>query len=136
MAVGSGFLQSHLFDYYRANRNEAAAFIALRGTRIPERGYATCHGGGFIACGSPGWEKCPRVYLPQGLTPLKDEGFGEVQTPFRLAEGMPDLKVGDPVFLRSAKAGEIAESLSHYHLFRGEKLVERVPTYRGAGVRT
>lgn len=136
VAVGSGFLQSHLFDYFRENRNEAAAFIALRVTRIPDRGFVTCHGGGFIASGAPGWEKCPRVYLPKGLRPLKDEGFGEVQTPLQLEEGMPDLKVGDPVFLRSAKAGEIAECFSHYYLFRSEKVIERVPTYRGAGVKT
>ncbi len=133
VAVGSGFLQSHLFDYYGANRNEPASFFSLRVTRIPDVGFITCHGGGFIASGSPGWEKCPVVYLPQGLKPLPDEGFGEVQTPFAVPKGV-SLAVGDPVFFRSAKAGEIAEQFTHYFLFRGDKLVEKVPTYRGLGL--
>lgn len=133
VAVGSGFLQSHLFDYYRANRNEAASFFCLRVTRVPAAGFVTCHGGGFVASGSPGWDKCPRPFLPAGLKTLGDEGFGEVQTPFRLP---PDVKlyVGDPVFCRSAKAGEIAENFSHYYLFRGGKIVDKVPTYRGLGL--
>ncbi len=135
VAVGSGFLQSHLFDYYRVNRNEPASFFMLRVTRIPAVGFVTCHGGGFVASGAPGWEKCPRVYQPKGLTPLPDEGFGEVQSPFAIDEGAPQPKVGDPVFLRSAKAGEIAEYFSHYNLYRGENLWQKVPTYRGAGIK-
>jgi len=60
------------------------------------------------------------------------EGAGEVQTPLRVPPGV-DLDLGDPVFFRHAKAGELAEHFSHYDLFRGDRVVERVPTYRGMG---
>lgn len=132
VTVGSGFLQSRLFDYYENNRNTAAFCFALNVTRVPEPGTVTCQSGGFIASGDPGDDKTPEVIRPEELAPIEGEGFGEVQTPL---EGKPagDLSVGDPVFLRPAKAGEIAERFPEYLLYRGDGIVDRVPTYRGEG---
>ena len=53
-----------------------------------------------------------------------------VQTPLQLPAGVT-LHVGDPVFLRPAKAGEIAERFDEYLLVQRGKLVTRAKTYRG-----
>jgi D-serine deaminase-like pyridoxal phosphate-dependent protein len=131
VTAGSGFLQSHLFDYYGEAHGEPAFAFALRATRSPEPGILTCQGGGFIASGEIGPEKAPLPYLPQGMRIIGAEGFGEVQTPIRLAGSA--LGVGAPLFFRPAKAGEIAERFPEYLLVRGDQVIERVPTYRGLG---
>jgi D-serine deaminase-like pyridoxal phosphate-dependent protein len=132
VTVGSGLLQSHLFDGYRGQKREAALFFALPVTRVPEAGIITCQSGGFIASGAPGPDRAPSPWLPAGLSPLKDEGFGEVQTPLRHPSELK-LAVGDPIFFRPAKAGEIAERFSRYVLLRGDEVHSRVQTYRGLG---
>jgi D-serine deaminase-like pyridoxal phosphate-dependent protein len=35
--------------------------------------------------------------------------------------------------LRHAKAGEVAERVTAFHLVDGDRVVDRVPTYRGEG---
>lgn len=132
VTAGSGFLQSHLFDYYAGNLAEPALFFALRVTRVPGPGWVTCQSGGFIASGGTGPDKAPVVYLPAGVSPTSDEGFGEVQTPLRV-HGETKLAEGDVVLFRPAKAGEIAERFNEYCLVQGGKVVSRVPTYRGLG---
>jgi D-serine deaminase-like pyridoxal phosphate-dependent protein len=64
------------------------------------------------------------------LLPL--EGAGEVQTPLRLPAGV-ELALGEPVFFRHAKAGELAEHFNEYLLVRGDRIEARIPTYRGLG---
>jgi D-serine deaminase-like pyridoxal phosphate-dependent protein len=132
--AGSGFLQSHLFDYYVSNRNQAAFAFALQVTRFPEKGMLTCQSGGFIASGEPGADKAPVVFRPSGLTPRPIEGFGEVQTPLQMEAHLEgQLALGDPVFFRPAKAGEVAERFNEYILKRGDQIVGRAQTYRGLG---
>jgi D-serine deaminase-like pyridoxal phosphate-dependent protein len=58
------------------------------------------------------------------------EGAGEVQTPLL---GAGALRVGDRVWFRHAKAGELCERFDVVHLIRGDAIVESVPTYRGEG---
>lgn len=41
--------------------------------------------------------------------------------------------VGDRVWLRHAKAGELSERFATLHLLEGNRLVATVPTYRGEG---
>jgi D-serine deaminase-like pyridoxal phosphate-dependent protein len=53
-----------------------------------------------------------------------------VQTPLHGAAG---LRVGDRVWFRHAKAGELCERFDVVHLIRGGELVDSVPTYRGEG---
>ena len=43
------------------------------------------------------------------------------------------LAVGDRVWMRHAKAGELCERFSRLHLIEGDRVVEEVPTYRGEG---
>ncbi len=132
VTAGSGFLQPHLFDYYRSNRNKAAFCFGLRVTRIPQPGVVTCQSGGFVASGEIGLDKAPVPFLPEGLKLTSMEAVGEVQTPLQVPKSVA-LQVGDPVFFRPAKAGEIAEHFNEYILVQGGKLVERILTYRGAG---
>ena len=132
VTVGSGFLQSHIYDYFGENECEPAFCFALPVTRIPEPGMVTCQSGGFVASGAASWDKSPIPFLPEGLRALPSEGFGEVQTPLR-NRSQKKLLPGDPVFFRPAKAGEIAERFNEYLLRRGNEIEARVKTYRGLG---
>jgi D-serine deaminase-like pyridoxal phosphate-dependent protein len=132
VTAGSGFVDSHLFDGYRGLGLEPAAYFALQVVRRPGRGLVTCQGGGYIASGGAGRSRLPVPALPPGLSLLSMEGAGEVQTPLELGrEG--DLSLGDPVFFRHAKAGELAEHFAEYLLVRGDRIEGRAPTYRGLG---
>ena len=132
VTVGSGFLGSHLFDHYDDFRPEPAAFFALQVTRRPAPGFVTCQGGGLIASGAAGPDRLPIPYLPEGLSLLDLEGAGEVQTPLAVSPGTL-LALGDPVFFRHAKAGELATFFRDYLLVRGDSIEARALTYRGAG---
>lgn len=132
VTAGSGLLDSHLFDHYRDIRFEPAAFFALQIVRRPKPGMVTCLGGGFVASGQAGPDRLPIPALPEGCALLPLEGAGEVQTPVVLPEGV-DLGLGAPVFFRHAKAGELAEHFAEYLLVDDDRVVERVPTYRGRG---
>src|SRR6202035_4682358 len=87
IAVGSGFLASHLFDAYRGLALRPAAFFALPVSRKPTSDIVTCHGGGWVASGAPGVDRLPLPVLPAGLSLLELEGAGEVQTPLRVGRG-------------------------------------------------
>ncbi len=132
VTAGSGFLCSHLFDYYAHLKLAPAIFFALQVVRISDPGFVTCHGGGYIASGQAGADRLPVPYLPPGLKLTAFEGAGEVQTPLRLPKGAT-LRPGDPVFFRHAKAGELAEHFNEYLIVRADKVEARAPTYRGMG---
>lgn len=132
VTVGSGFYSSHLFDNYQNFKHEPAAFFALDITRHPHKDIYTCAYGGYIASGSVGSEKLPLPYLPEGITLIKNEGTGEVQTPFEYAGNAP-LKIGDPVFFRHSKAGELCERFNELALVSNGKIIDTVKTYRGEG---
>lgn len=132
VTAGSGFLCSHLFDYYPHLKLKPAIFFALQIVRISDPGFVTCHGGGYIASGQAGVDRLPVPYLPPGLQLTAFEGAGEVQTPLRVPSSVT-LKPGDPVFFRHAKAGELAEHVNEYLIVRGDKIEARAPTYRGLG---
>jgi D-serine deaminase-like pyridoxal phosphate-dependent protein len=72
----------------------------------------------------------PVPALPAGLSLLGLEGAGEVQTPLRTT-GDTRLELGEPVFFRHAKAGELAEHFEEYILVRGDRVEARASTYRG-----
>ncbi|HEX2898843.1 MAG TPA: amino acid deaminase/aldolase, partial [Bacteroidia bacterium] len=132
IAAGSGFYQSHLFDYYDNFRHLPAAGFAVEIVRQPQPGMWTCHGGGYIASGSIGQEKVPLPYLPDGAKLHPNEGAGEVQTPI-LYSGPEKLQLGDPVFFRHSKAGELCERFNALFLLKGGKVVGQAKTYRGDG---
>ena len=72
------------------------------------------------------------MHLPAGLRLDRQEGAGEVQTPV-LGEAAARLAVGDRVWFRHAKAGELCERFSELHLVSAAEIVAAVPTYRGEG---
>lgn len=132
ITVGSGFYSPGLFDYYRHFRYQPAAGFAVEIVRQPSAGRFTCLGGGYIASGAVGPEKQPVPYLPAGVRLEPLEGAGEVQTPLRYAGPVP-LKLGDPIFFRHSKAGELCERFTHLQVVANGALVEKITTYRGDG---
>jgi D-serine deaminase-like pyridoxal phosphate-dependent protein len=129
VAAGSGLFAPTLFDTYRSFTPRPAAFFALPVVRRPGRGVSTVLGGGYPASGAPGRDRLPRPVFPAGLRLDRQEGAGEVQTPLHGGE----LQIGDRVWFRHAKAGELCERFDVLHLVRGDLLVGVVPTYRGEG---
>jgi D-serine deaminase-like pyridoxal phosphate-dependent protein len=135
VTAGSGLLAPALFDGYRAFRPLPAALWALPVVRRPGPGIATVLGGGYIASGPAGADRLPQPALPRGLRLLRAEGAGEVQTPVRGAAA-DQLRVGDRVWFRHAKAGELCEHVDVLHLLDGDDelaVVDIVSTYRGEG---
>jgi D-serine deaminase-like pyridoxal phosphate-dependent protein len=132
LAAGSGLFGPALFDGYRTFRPRPAAAYALPVVRRPRRGMVTVAGGGFVASGPPGRSRLPSVLAPRGLRMLRAEGAGEVQTPL-VGAAADDLALGDLVWLRHAKAGELCERFDVLHLLSGDLRVATVPTYRGEG---
>jgi D-serine deaminase-like pyridoxal phosphate-dependent protein len=132
LAAGSGFYAPALFDTYRGLDLEPAALFCLSVVRRPMGGIATLLGGGYVASGPVGRDRLPDPYLPGGLRFDRQEGAGEVQTPV-LGAAAYELRVGDRVYLRHAKAGELCEHFDSLYLVEGDEIVDRVPTYRGEG---
>jgi D-serine deaminase-like pyridoxal phosphate-dependent protein len=132
VTAGSGFYASTLFDRYSAFEQAPAAMFALPVVRRPREDTVTLLGGGYIASGAAGKDRLPEPYLPAGLSLDGLEGAGEVQTPVK-GPAARSLRVGDNVYLRHAKAGELCERFDTLHLLQGGELVDEVPTYRGEG---
>ena len=130
IAAGSGLLMPTLFDHYRNFRGRPAAFFALPVVRRPSSGMATVHGGGLVASGPAGRDRLPTPYLPEGLHLTALEGAGEVQTPLT-GPGAARLRIGDLVWFRHAKSGELFEHARTVRLLFGETFVDEVETYRG-----
>jgi D-serine deaminase-like pyridoxal phosphate-dependent protein len=132
ITVGSGFYAPVLFDYYRNFRYQPAAGYAIEIVRHPQPFIYTCLGGGYIASGGVGPEKQPQPYLPAGARLDALEGAGEVQTPIHY-KGPISLNLGDPIFMRHSKAGELCERFTHLLLVSNGTIVVEVTTYRGDG---
>ncbi|GAB3286397.1 amino acid deaminase/aldolase [Parasphingorhabdus pacifica] len=132
VAAGSGLIGPVLFDAYRSFRPRPAVLFALPVVHRPATGMATLFSGGYVASGPPGADRLPVPHLPNGLRLLPAEAAGEVQTPVAGAAAT-ELRLGDRVWFRHAKAGELAERFTHYHLIERGRVVDAVPTYRGEG---
>jgi D-serine deaminase-like pyridoxal phosphate-dependent protein len=132
IAAGSGFFAPILFDHYRAFTLRPAAMFALPIVRRPGRGIATALGGGYLASGVGAKDRMPVPYLPAGLRLDPYEGAGEVQTPVR-GSAADHLRIGDRVYLRHVKAGELCERFNKLYLVTGMTIRDEVPTYRGEG---
>jgi D-serine deaminase-like pyridoxal phosphate-dependent protein len=55
-----------------------------------------------------------------------------VQTPL-LGAAADALAIGDRIYLRHAKAGELCERFQTVHLIEGDEVIDELPTYRGEG---
>ena len=132
VTAGSGLYGPGLFDDYAAFSPRPAAMFALPVSRRPGPGVATVLGGGYLASGAANRDRLPRPHLPEGLRLDPFEGAGEVQTPLR-GRAADHLRVGDRVYLRHAKAGELCERFDRLYLVAGGEVVDEAPTYRGEG---
>ncbi|GAA2016243.1 amino acid deaminase/aldolase [Nocardiopsis rhodophaea] len=145
IGAGSGLFQPALFDRFSGVTGRPAAFFALPIVRRPGRGYATALGGGYVASGPATAAALPQPYLPEGLAYSPNEGPGETQTPLRGAAA-DRLSIGDRVWMRHAKSGELCERFAELHLIETDpadgsgtaaagasRVVGTVPTYRGEG---
>ncbi|MFE2927290.1 amino acid deaminase/aldolase [Streptomyces goshikiensis] len=132
IAAGSGLFVPRLFDNYTSFRGRPAALFALPVVRRPGVGVVTVLGGGYPASGAAGADRLPVPYLPQGLRYDPQEGAGEVQTPL-LGGPADDLLIGDRVWFRHAKAGELCERFDVLHLVEGDRVTATAATYRGEG---
>ncbi|GAA2366059.1 MULTISPECIES: alanine racemase [Gordonia] len=137
IAAGSGFFGGHLFDTYRHFRPAPALSFGLDVLRRPDDEIVTCAGGGWIASGPPGPDRLPKPVWPAGLQFIGTEAAGEVQTPLR-GSAARSLTVGDRVWFRHTKSGEVCERSESVALIERDSagradVVEVVPTYRGEG---
>ncbi|HEX3910579.1 MAG TPA: amino acid deaminase/aldolase [Solirubrobacteraceae bacterium] len=132
VTAGSGLYGPTLFDAYSAFKPCAAALFALPIVRRPAPGVVTALGGGYLASGPADMARLPQPYLPPGLVLDRQEGAGEVQTPL-IGQVADRLSIGDRVYMRHAKAGELCEHFQSLYLLEGERVVDQVPTYRGEG---
>jgi D-serine deaminase-like pyridoxal phosphate-dependent protein len=132
VAAGSGLYAPTLFDGYRAFTARPAALFALPVTRRPGEGVVTVAGGGWIASGPAGRDRLPTPTWPEGLRLTGTEAAGEVQTPLT-GGGTAGLRIGDRVWFRHAKAGELCEHVDALQVVSGDALTDAWPTYRGEG---
>jgi D-serine deaminase-like pyridoxal phosphate-dependent protein len=132
VTAGSGFYAPAQFDHYSRFSLTPAAGFALPVVRRPGPRAATALGGGYLASGAGDAGRLPVPWLPPGLSLDGDEGAGEVQTPL-LGSAASGLSIGDRVYMRHAKAGELCERFDSLHLIEGGAIVDVVPTYRGEG---
>lgn len=130
LAAGSGIYAPGLFDYYSSFSLNPAMGFALEVTRKPADNKFTLAGGGYIASGALSRDKHPKPWNLNEMEMIKDEGFGEVQTPF-IAQDIT--KIGDLKFFRHAKAGELCERFNDIYIIEDNK-VHKEKTYRGEGL--
>ncbi len=133
VTIGSGLYCPALFDHYDDLDLRPALFFALPVVRRSDADHVTCMGGGYLASGPPAADRQPVVHAPTSLSALPWEGWGEVQTPMKVAAGATPPEIGDPIIVRPAKSGEPLERFAELLVVRGGVIVDRVPTYRGLG---
>ena len=92
----------------------------------------TALGGGYLSSGAATPARLPVPWLPEGLSLDEEEGAGEVQTPL-LGEAADRLRLGDNVYMRHSKAGELCERFDSLLLVEDGEIVDEVATYRGEG---
>lgn len=133
VTAGSGLFGPSLFDHYRGFTPKPALVYALPVVRAPAPRIRTVFSGGYLASGPVGPSRVPTPVWPPGLRLLRNEGAGEVQTPVTGAAAS-ELSIGDRVWWRHAKAGEVCERFTELTLVEPDSgSIETVPTYRGEG---
>lgn len=131
ITVGSAFYAPALFSSYQALQLQPAAGFALRVTRKFSENIIVCHGGGYIASGVPAKDRLPQFLEPDVYAYSSLEGAGEVQTPI-IVKGR-NHSIGDTIYFRHAKAGELCERFNELHTIRRGNYAGAIKTYRGDG---
>ena len=132
LTAGSGLFSPTLFDGYDSFDSKPAAFFVLSVVRRPAKKIATLFSGGYIASGPAKQNRQPKPVWPAGLNAIDAEGAGEVQTPVQ-GKAAAQLSIGDRVFMRHAKAGEMCERFDSVHLVADNGSMTALATYRGEG---
>jgi D-serine deaminase-like pyridoxal phosphate-dependent protein len=132
VAAGSGLFGGHLFDTYSRFSPAPAAAFSLPVVRKPRPDMATLLGGGWVASGPPALDRLPEIVWPRATKMQAREMAGEVQTPLS-GRGAAALHVGDRVWLRHTKSGELSEHVNEFCVVEGQTVTDVVPSYRGEG---
>lgn len=132
LAAGSGLFAPTSFDGFDDLRVQPAAFFASPVTRKPADDIVVTFSGGYLASGQPDKSRLPEPTHPPQLKYFTLEGAGEVQSPLRGPDAR-SLGLGDLVWFRHAKAGEMCERFNEVQLVSNGEVVDRIPTYRGEG---
>ena len=132
IAAGSGLYGPHIFDHYEHFQPAPAVAFALDVVRKATPETATVFAGGWIASGVSGHDRSPKPVWPEGLKFAPREGAGEVQSPL-LGARAADLEVGDRVWMRHAKSGEVMDHVNEVSFITGDTVLGSAPTYRGEG---
>ena len=134
IGIGSLLFKSHIFDTINSlNEYLPSLFFVLQIVRKPQKNIATAFSGGYVSSGSV--RALPISVIPKNLKISKDEGFGEVQTPFIFDPKEIELNLGDPIFCRFGKAGEPLEHFNEIHVYSNGEITDTYKTYRGYGRR-
>ena len=121
VAAGSGLYGPTLFDAYRAfTPAPGRAVRAARRAPARARAWRPRSAAATPPRAPRGPTGCRGPVLPPGLRLDRQEGAGEVQTPLR-GPAAAGLRVGDRVWFRHAKAGELCERFGELHLVRGAR---------------
>lgn len=129
ITVGSGYFAPALFDGYEKKFHPSLGY-AMAVQRKPTDSIFTVHGGGYVASGAVGRDKAPVIMSPKGAELLTNEMAGEVQTPVEY-KGLQNIELGDPIFFRHSKAGELLERFQNFFVIREGKIQESWKSYRG-----
>ena len=133
LAAGSGLYAPTLFDGYDGLALEPAAFFGTPVVRRPAAGIVTAYGGGYIASGPPGWSRVPDARSrSRGSSSCARRAPARCR-PRSRAPLPTTLSLGDRIWFRHAKAGELAERFTEFALVAGDEVVGRAATYRGEG---
>ena len=133
LSAGSGFYAPTLFDNYRSLAARAGrVLLRCRSSGARSAASPPCSAAATRRRARPAPTGCPSPTCPGGLRLDRQEGAGEVQTPVMGAAAYR-LRIGDRVYLRHAKAGELCERFDSLYLIEGDSIVDQVPTYRGEG---
>ena len=134
IGIGSLLFKSHIFDSINSlNEFLPSMFFVLQIVRKPKINIATAFSGGYVSSGSV--RALPISVIPKNLKSSKDEGFGEVQTPFIFNPNQIELNLGDPILCRFGKAGEPLEHFNEVLIYSKGELIDIYKTYRGYGKR-
>ena len=132
IGIGSLLFKSHIFDTINSlNEYLPSLFFVLQIVRKPQKNIATAFSGGYVSSGSV--RALPISVIPKNLKISKDEGFGEVQTPFIFDPKEIELNLGDPIFCRFGKAGEPLEHFNEILIYSKGEIIDTYKTYRGYG---
>ncbi|MFX1287181.1 MAG: alanine racemase [Promethearchaeota archaeon] len=132
IGIGSLLFKSHIFDAINSlNDFLPSLFFGIQIVRKPRKNIATAFSGGYVSSGNV--RALPIPIIPNGLKIIKDEAFGEVQTPFIFNPNQIELRLGDPIFCRFGKAGEPLEHFNEIFVYSKGEIIDKYKTYRGYG---